>query len=230
MLATSLVATNSVYGYIVPVTEVFCEHVEYDPAYYTPSESTYIYAGIFMEDMGLPANYTVEVKWDNNTRILPFQFFRPSRALFSTQLGYLPPTSFDSWENRFYTFYVNGLVVGADTITGGALRRLSTPKADYNRATKSISWEMVDFADGYVVMILNRTNVDDLRFDTGDLGPVNRYTFGTAYHDLLDLGAVLAVEAWDYTTGPFNLNNSSIYVTSSLPHPAMPWIPSLLLF
>ena len=216
ILALSFFYTKIVYGYEVHIKEVLSEHVRYDPNFYGLSESTYILAGITMSDIVKPLNYIVEVKWDTNTKELPFQFysFAFDRAVYKTKLGYVPPTSFDDWDNKSYTFYVNDTPIHTDTIADGALRKLATPKAFYNRMTKTISWNSVAYADGYVVRILNSTDVDDMLFDSRNLGLVNQYTFDAAYHSLLDSGAILSVEAWDYIPG--NMNNTSIYVTNSL--------------
>ena len=129
ILTLSFFNTKIVYGYTVHWKEVLSEHVKYDPHFYGLPEYTYIYAGVTMKDIVNPLNYIVEVKWDTNTRELPFQFYIFNQAYYMAKLGYVPPTSFDDWDNKSYTLYVNDTVIHTDTIADGALRELATPES-----------------------------------------------------------------------------------------------------
>jgi hypothetical protein len=215
LLALSFVSSGTAYGYNVLVKAVWSEHVSYDTNYFCLGENTYIMGGINLDD---PSISTATVKWDSTTIGLPLVNFLNNVALYIKALGSVPPTSFGDWENKTYTFEIDGFEVGNVFITPGTLRELSIPVATYNDDTKTVSWQSVEFAGMYQVRILRSTNVDDFLFSSKRLEPdETQYTFDQPYHSLLDNGAIIAVEAREFVDD--SLANTSIYVTRTFPPP-----------
>jgi hypothetical protein len=213
LLVVSFVSTGNAYGYTVLFKAVWSEHVSYDSNYFSLGEDTHIMGGINLDD---PEISTATVRWDSTTIGLPLQNFLYGEALYITPLGYVPPTSFGDWENKTYTFEIDGIEAGNVFITPGTLRELSIPVTTYDNNTKTVSWQSVEFANTYLVRILRSANVDDYLFSSIRLGQeVNQYKFDSSYYPILDNGAIVSVEAWEFN--PSYLANTSIYVTHSAP-------------
>ena len=217
LLASIFVGMGTAYGYIVIIKAVFSEHLGYETKHFNLGEATYIFGGIGLADLADPLSISVTVEWDTTEKVLPYAIdYGGGSAGYNAVFGYVPPTSFSDWENKTYTFKVDGFVAGDVFVPSNTLRQLSLPVAIYDDNSKTVSWQSVEFADEYRVRILRSTNVDDFLFDSIRLGPdVNQFSFDPAYHYILENGAIIAVEARDWNP-PFDfLSNTSIYVTRS---------------
>ena len=217
MLSFAFVSGGAANGFIVILKTVNSERVGYDTKYFNLEEETYISGGIALEEITDPLGINVTLEWDTTGQTLPLAgFYGVDSAFYQSALGYVPPTSFSDWENKTYTFKIDGNVVGNLFLPLGTLRQLSLPVAAYDDKTKTVSWQSVEFADEYRVRILQSANVDDFIFSSTRLGSdVSKFSFDPAYHYILKNGTIIAVEAWDWDP-PFVLfANSSIYVTRS---------------
>lgn len=199
-----------------------CEHLNYNPLYFSEAEQIYILAGASRDNN----TDIIKVQWKDNQNIDKNETLSNCDAIGCTLhdckvvgcnkiLAYVNSTTIADWQNLDFSFFYNDIFV--DRISN-TFNILETPEALCDLGKKIIIWKSVQGAVFYIVRIINGTNIDDDIIFESEKITSNHYTFPESTHEMLS-NNVVYVEARQTADGTVSGRpiNISIYVTKLVP-------------
>ena len=219
-------------AFFIPITaiganysfkSVRTERISYDPAYFNLGTFNDIIAAAIITDLtsSEAASINHTVKWtptggSEQEKVLDYEGEYPSGQWFLTVLAHdVEASSFSVWEEINYDFYINDILQSPPVnVSSGSFRELTIPTATYDPSTHTVTWQAAE-SRNYKVRILGSTYQDDILFDSETIIDNETYQFtDQSAINLLDAGAILAIEAREFKSSSEVLN-ISIYITKT---------------
>mgnify|MGYP001815553332 CR=1 FL=1 len=216
---------NATFGANYSFKSVRTERISYDPSYFNLGTFNDIIAAAIITDLRSSEASSINhiIKWtpaggSEQEKVLDYEGEYSSGQWFLTVLAHdLEASSFPMWEEINYDFYIDSIIQPPPIIiSSGSFRELTIPTATYNPSTHIVTWQAVE-SRNYKVRILGSTYQDDILFDSVTITNNETYQFtDQSAINLLDAGAILAVEAREFKSASEALN-ISIYITKTDP-------------